>query len=182
MGTLSGHPNIVTVFEFAEENNQPHIVMEFLRGSPLSEPFAVSEQQRIYACDAKAAARGAFPFRFSGQAHGAAQPPRQPRAVSDRIVPTHQRDRMILRRRRADCSLLELEYARDEPAPDVINIPYALLIGLAAVIIIVVMFIVFSVLGSFRRGGRGRRYRSGRHRGGIDPFVVAVKRGTGAVR
>ena len=30
------HRNIVTVFEFAEENNQPHIVMEFLRGSPLS--------------------------------------------------------------------------------------------------------------------------------------------------
>jgi serine/threonine protein kinase len=30
------HRNIVTVFEFAEENNQPHIVMEFLRGSPLN--------------------------------------------------------------------------------------------------------------------------------------------------
>jgi len=30
------HRNIVTVFEFAEENNQPHIVMEFLRGAPLS--------------------------------------------------------------------------------------------------------------------------------------------------
>lgn len=30
------HRNIVTVFEFAEENNQPHIVMEFLRGSPVS--------------------------------------------------------------------------------------------------------------------------------------------------
>jgi eukaryotic-like serine/threonine-protein kinase len=30
------HRNIVTIFEFAEENNQPHIVMEFLRGSPLS--------------------------------------------------------------------------------------------------------------------------------------------------
>ena len=30
------HRNIVTVFEFAEENNQPHIVMEFLRGTPLS--------------------------------------------------------------------------------------------------------------------------------------------------
>ena len=29
------HRNIVTVFEFAEENNQPHIVMEFLRGIPL---------------------------------------------------------------------------------------------------------------------------------------------------
>ena len=30
------HRNIVTVFEFAEENNQPHIVMEFLRGIPLN--------------------------------------------------------------------------------------------------------------------------------------------------
>src|SRR5688572_24555677 len=30
------HRNIVTVFEFAEENNQPHIVMEFLRGVPLN--------------------------------------------------------------------------------------------------------------------------------------------------
>ena len=30
------HRNIVTIFEFAEENNQPHIVMEFLRGLPLS--------------------------------------------------------------------------------------------------------------------------------------------------
>lgn len=29
------HRNIVTVFEFAEEANQPHIVMEFLRGIPL---------------------------------------------------------------------------------------------------------------------------------------------------
>ena len=36
------HRNIVTVFEFAEENNQPHIVMEFLRGTPLS---ARMEQQ-----------------------------------------------------------------------------------------------------------------------------------------
>ena len=27
------HRNIVTMFEFAEENNQPHIVMEFLRGA-----------------------------------------------------------------------------------------------------------------------------------------------------
>ena len=38
--------------------------------------------------------------------------------------------------------------------------------------VVIVMFIVFSVLGSFRRSGRGRRYRSGRHRGGIDPLVV----------
>ena len=30
------HRNIVTIFEFAEENHQPHIVMEFLRGLPLS--------------------------------------------------------------------------------------------------------------------------------------------------
>jgi hypothetical protein len=30
------HRNIVTVFEFAEENNQQHIVMEFLRGAPLN--------------------------------------------------------------------------------------------------------------------------------------------------
>ncbi|MEO8680439.1 MAG: serine/threonine-protein kinase [Vicinamibacterales bacterium] len=30
------HRNIVTVFEFAEEANQPHIVMEYLRGIPLS--------------------------------------------------------------------------------------------------------------------------------------------------
>ena len=30
------HRNIVTIFEFAEENNQPHIVMEFLRGQPLN--------------------------------------------------------------------------------------------------------------------------------------------------
>ena len=29
------HRNIVTVFEFAEEANQPHIVMEFLRGIQL---------------------------------------------------------------------------------------------------------------------------------------------------
>ena len=29
------HRNIVTIFEFAEEANQPHIVMEFLRGQPL---------------------------------------------------------------------------------------------------------------------------------------------------
>lgn len=30
------HPNIVTVFEFAEDGNTPYIVMEFLRGSSLS--------------------------------------------------------------------------------------------------------------------------------------------------
>jgi serine/threonine-protein kinase len=30
------HSNIVTVFEFAEDNNTPYIVMEFLRGEPLS--------------------------------------------------------------------------------------------------------------------------------------------------
>jgi len=29
------HPNIVTIFEFAEEGNTPYIVMEFLRGSSL---------------------------------------------------------------------------------------------------------------------------------------------------
>ena len=31
------HRNIVTIFEFAEEADQPHIVMEFLRGQPLAE-------------------------------------------------------------------------------------------------------------------------------------------------
>ena len=30
------HPNIVTVFEFAEENGTPYIVMEFLRGVSLA--------------------------------------------------------------------------------------------------------------------------------------------------
>ncbi len=30
------HRNIVTIYEFAEENNVPYIVMEFLRGTPLS--------------------------------------------------------------------------------------------------------------------------------------------------
>ena len=29
------HRNIVTIFEFAEESNNPYIVMEFLRGAPL---------------------------------------------------------------------------------------------------------------------------------------------------
>jgi len=36
------HRNIVTVFEFAEENNQPHIVMEFLRGIQLGARMAES--------------------------------------------------------------------------------------------------------------------------------------------
>ena len=44
------HRNIVTVFEFAEENNQPHIVMEFLRGMPLS---ARMEQQPPLTLDDK---------------------------------------------------------------------------------------------------------------------------------
>ena len=44
------HRNIVTVFEFAEENNQPHIVMEFLRGTPLS---ARMEQQPPLTLDDK---------------------------------------------------------------------------------------------------------------------------------
>jgi hypothetical protein len=34
------HSNIVTVFEFAEDNNTPYIVMEFLRGEPLSTRMA----------------------------------------------------------------------------------------------------------------------------------------------
>ena len=34
------HPNIVTVFEFAEEGNTPYIVMEFLRGSSLQARIA----------------------------------------------------------------------------------------------------------------------------------------------
>jgi eukaryotic-like serine/threonine-protein kinase len=34
------HSNIVTVFEFAEDNNTPYIVMEFLRGEPLSSRMA----------------------------------------------------------------------------------------------------------------------------------------------
>src|SRR5215216_7771760 len=34
------HSNIVTVFEFAEDNNTPYIVMEFLRGEPLSNRMA----------------------------------------------------------------------------------------------------------------------------------------------
>ncbi|MGQ0732457.1 MAG: serine/threonine-protein kinase, partial [Acidobacteriota bacterium] len=34
------HPNIVTVFEFAEDNNTPYIVMEFLRGSSLQARMA----------------------------------------------------------------------------------------------------------------------------------------------
>ncbi len=34
------HRNIVTVFEFVEDQNQPHIVMEFLRGVPLAKRIA----------------------------------------------------------------------------------------------------------------------------------------------
>ena len=34
------HPNIVTVFEFAEDHNMPYIVMEFLRGTPLDARLA----------------------------------------------------------------------------------------------------------------------------------------------
>ena len=34
------HPNIVTIFEFAEDNNMPFIVMEFLRGTPLDARLA----------------------------------------------------------------------------------------------------------------------------------------------
>ena len=34
------HSNIVTVFEFAEDNNTPYIVMEFLRGEPLQSRMA----------------------------------------------------------------------------------------------------------------------------------------------
>ena len=34
------HPNIVTVFEFAEDGNTPYIVMEFLRGTSLSARMA----------------------------------------------------------------------------------------------------------------------------------------------
>jgi serine/threonine-protein kinase len=36
------HRNIVTVFEFAEDQNQPHIVMEFLRGIPLAKRMTSS--------------------------------------------------------------------------------------------------------------------------------------------
>ena len=49
------HRNIVTVFEFAEENNQPHIVMEFLRGIPLNTrmtalpPLTLADQLDIVA-------------------------------------------------------------------------------------------------------------------------------------
>lgn len=49
------HRNIVTVFEFAEENNQPHIVMEFLRGIPLNSrmttlpPLTLADQLDIVA-------------------------------------------------------------------------------------------------------------------------------------
>jgi serine/threonine-protein kinase len=34
------HPNIVTIFEFAEDHNSPYIVMEFLRGTPLDARIA----------------------------------------------------------------------------------------------------------------------------------------------
>ena len=34
------HPNIVTIFEFAEDHNMPYIVMEFLRGTPLDARLA----------------------------------------------------------------------------------------------------------------------------------------------
>src|SRR6266404_3356584 len=34
------HRNIVTIFEFAEEENKPHIVMEFLRGASLAARLA----------------------------------------------------------------------------------------------------------------------------------------------
>jgi serine/threonine-protein kinase len=36
------HRNIVTVFEFVEDQNQPHIVMEFLRGVPLAKRMAAA--------------------------------------------------------------------------------------------------------------------------------------------
>lgn len=49
------HSNIVTIFEFAEDNNTPYIVMEFLRGTPLDErlkspiPLALDEKVHIAA-------------------------------------------------------------------------------------------------------------------------------------
>jgi predicted Ser/Thr protein kinase len=49
------HSNIVTIFEFAEDNNTPYIVMEFLRGTPLDErlkspiPLTLDEKVHIAA-------------------------------------------------------------------------------------------------------------------------------------
>src|SRR3954463_10061409 len=53
------HRNIVTIFEFAEESNTPYIVMEFLRGTPLSgrmggsSPLSLDDKLNIVAqlCD-----------------------------------------------------------------------------------------------------------------------------------
>ncbi len=76
------HRNIVTVFEFAEENNQPHIVMEFLRGSPLS-----SRMEQNAAADARRQARhrGAAVQRARLRAHAGRRPSR--RQARQRVPP-----------------------------------------------------------------------------------------------
>jgi hypothetical protein len=46
------HSNIVTIFEFAEDNNTPYIVMEFLRGTPLdvrmASPLPLSLDEKVH--------------------------------------------------------------------------------------------------------------------------------------
>jgi predicted Ser/Thr protein kinase len=46
------HSNIVTIFEFAEDNNTPYIVMEFLRGTPLDErlksPIPLTLEEKVH--------------------------------------------------------------------------------------------------------------------------------------
>jgi hypothetical protein len=46
------HSNIVTIFEFAEDNNTPYIVMEFLRGTPLDErlksPIPLTLEDKVH--------------------------------------------------------------------------------------------------------------------------------------
>jgi hypothetical protein len=46
------HSNIVTIFEFAEDNNTPYIVMEFLRGTPLDarlkSPIPLTLEEKVH--------------------------------------------------------------------------------------------------------------------------------------
>jgi hypothetical protein len=46
------HSNIVTIFEFAEDNNTPYVVMEFLRGTPLDarlkSPIPLTLEEKVH--------------------------------------------------------------------------------------------------------------------------------------
>lgn len=77
MGRLSGHPHIVTVHDVGEDEGQPYIVSEYMRGGDVEALLADAAECRVHVNQPRSVRAAGRPAVRSGTCAGD-QPPRAP--------------------------------------------------------------------------------------------------------